>query len=76
MQSLVARSSLVAACLTFLALATLPACGDSSSSSSSFKCCVNGSYYKCNSESDFSHCSKADMTAFCPRDTSGDSQCK
>ncbi len=53
------------------------ACGDdsgSSSSSSSFSCCINGSYYSCDSSDAVSMCGDGD-TSGCSRDSSKDDTC-
>ena len=62
---------------SFALVAVLAACGSesSSSSTSSFKCCVNGAYYDCTTQEAMSHCAANDMAQFCPRKASDDAKC-
>lgn len=49
-------------------------CSDSEESSSSYKCCVNESYYECSSSEQMQTCGTSAMK--CPRKSSKDSECK
>ena len=69
--SKLARALLTMTALTWGALG-LAACGDeSSSSSSSFSCCINGSYYSCESADAVQKCGNSDFSG-CTRDSSKD----
>lgn len=57
---------------TLVGLSAL-ACGDdTSSSSSSFSCCINGSYYTCPNSDAVNQCGQGDSSS-CDRDSSKDS---
>ena len=59
------------------AISTL-ACGfdDESSSSESFRCCLNGAFYDCDSSEELATCSlTSDEPIQCSRDSSRDDEC-
>ena len=49
--------------------------GDDGSSSSSFTCCLNGSFYECASAEDLQGCNLNDGPGNCSRDSSKDDTC-
>ncbi len=59
--------------LGILVGASCLACGDDSSSSS-YDCCINGSYYSCDSSESLNMCGEGD-TSECSRDSSKDNTC-
>ena len=50
------------------------ACSSESSTSKSFKCCINGAYYSCNTDEEQRSCGTQNMK--CPRDSAKDGECK
>jgi hypothetical protein len=51
------------------------ACGDTSSSSEEYDCCLNEAYYACDTSEEFSSCNLNDGASECDRDSSKDDQC-